>query len=140
MVRPYSSDLRERVVASVAGGRSVRQTAELFGVSASSVVKWSQRHRRTGTVRPDKMGGYVKPKLLAEGEWLAARIAAEPDLTLRALLAELRGRGVEVGYGALWRHFAREGISFKKNRARRRTGSAVDRQAKSAMEEVSGPA
>ena len=132
-MRPYSTDLRERVVASVQSGRSVRATAALFGVSASSVVKWSQRQRRTGSVRPDKMGGYVKPKLIAEREWLAARIAAEPDVTLRGLLAELHERGIEVGYGALWRHFAREGISFKKNAVRRRAGPAVDRLAKSAM-------
>lgn len=140
MTRPYSIDLRERVVASVMSGRSVRSTAALFGVSASSVVKWSQRQRRTGSVRPDKMGGYVKPKLLSEREWLAARIAAEPDLTLRALLAELRERGVKVGYGALWRHFAREGLSFKKNRARRRTGPAGDRPAKGAVAQISGSA
>jgi transposase len=115
MARPYSTDLRQRVVASVAQGRSVRETAALFGVSASSAVKWSQRHRRTGSVAPGKMGGQVKPILLPEREWLAARLAAEPDLTLRALLAELHARGVKVSYGALWLHFEREGISFKKN-------------------------
>ena len=47
MARPYSLDLRERVVGSVAGGRTCRETAALFGVSVASVVKWSQRHRAT---------------------------------------------------------------------------------------------
>lgn len=60
------------------------------------------------------MGGHVKPILLPEREWLAARSAVEPDLTLRALLAELQGRDVKVRYGALWLPFEREGISFKK--------------------------
>jgi len=41
MVRPYSDDLRERVAASVVGGRSARETARLFGVSVASAVKWS---------------------------------------------------------------------------------------------------
>ena len=51
MARPYSKDLRDRVVGSVAGGRSCRATAALFGVSVASVVKWSQRYRATGSSR-----------------------------------------------------------------------------------------
>jgi hypothetical protein len=31
---------------------------------------------------------------------------------------------VPVGIGTLWRFFDRHGISFKKNRARRRTGAS----------------
>ncbi len=49
MARPYSNDLRERVAASVVGGRSARETARLFGVSVASAVKWSQRLRATGS-------------------------------------------------------------------------------------------
>ena len=140
MTRPYSIDLRERVVASMAGGRSARATAALFGVSVASVVKWSQRKRRTGSVAPGKIGGHRKPVLLPEREWLHARIAAERDLTLRALLAELHDRGVKASYGALWEFLDREGLSFKKNRVRQRARSTVDRLATSAVEEVSRPA
>jgi len=64
MARAYSTDLRERVVASMAGGRSARATAALFGVSVASAVKWSQRKRRTGSVAPDKVGGHKKFVLL----------------------------------------------------------------------------
>jgi len=39
MARAYSNDLRERVAASVSGGRSCREAAVLFGVSVASVVK-----------------------------------------------------------------------------------------------------
>ena len=140
MTRPYSIDLRERVVASMAGGRSARATAALFGVSVASVVKWSQRKRRTGSVAPGKIGGHRKPVLLPEREWLHARIAAEPDLTLRALLAELHDRGVKASYGALWEFLDREGLSFKKNRVRQRARSPMDRLAASAVEEVPRPA
>jgi transposase len=140
MTRAYSIDLRERVVASMAGGRSARATAALFGVSVASAVKWSQRKRRTGSVAPGKVGGHRKPVLLPERDWLHVRLAAEPDLTLRALLAELHGRGVKASYGALWLFLEREGLSFKKKRARQRAGSAVDRQAAGAVAEVPGPA
>jgi transposase len=119
-------DLRERVVALVAQGCSTRATAKVFGVSVASVVKWSQRQRRTGSVAPGKMGGHRRPLLLAEREWLLARLADQPDLTLRALLAELSERGTKVSYGALWLFLQRQGLSFKKNRARQRAGSAGD--------------
>ena len=57
MARPYSLDLRERVVAAVESGRTVRDVASSFGVSVSSVVKWSQRYRATGSAAALPMGG-----------------------------------------------------------------------------------
>ena len=48
MASPYSVDLRERVVARVTAGDPVRKVAATFDVSVASVVKWSQRLRRTG--------------------------------------------------------------------------------------------
>jgi transposase len=140
MTRAYSIDLRERVVASMAGGRSARATAALFGVSVASVVKWSQRRRLTGSVAPGKIGGHRKPVLLPERDWLHARLAAAPDLTLRGLLAELHERGVKASYGALWLFLAREGVTFKKKPVRQRAGSSVDRAQAGAVEKVSGPA
>ena len=115
MARPYSQDLRDRVIGSVTSGRSCRATAALFGVSVASVVKWSQRFRATGSAAAKQMGGHRPRVLSGEREWLLARIAEKPDLTLRRLLAELAARGVVVGYGTLWAFFDREAISFKKS-------------------------
>ena len=124
MARAYSLDLRDRVVASVAGGQTCRAVAASFAVSVASVVKWSQRARTTGSAAPGKMGGY-RPFLLAKHRvWLLARIAERPDLTLHALLGELAARDVAVSCDTLWRFLKREGISFKKNRVRQRAGSA----------------
>ena len=58
--RPLSNDLRERVVAAIVGGESCRSVASRFGVAVSSVVKWSQRYRATGSVAPGKVGGHRK--------------------------------------------------------------------------------
>jgi transposase len=88
-------------------------------------------------VAPGKLGGHRKPVLLPEREWLLARVAAEPDLTLRGLLAELVERGVKASYGALWLFLEREGLSFKKKPVRQRAGPAADRAAAGAVEEVS---
>ena len=49
MVRPYSFDLRERVVAAAEAGQPCRAVGKRFGVSVSSVVKWRQRARATGS-------------------------------------------------------------------------------------------
>jgi hypothetical protein len=53
--------------------------------------------------------------LAGERSWLLARIAEEPDLTLRAIAAELAERGIRVSYFAVWHFFEHEGISFKKS-------------------------
>ncbi|HXJ50466.1 MAG TPA: IS630 family transposase [Burkholderiales bacterium] len=115
MARPYSIDLRDRVVASVGSGRTCRATAALFGVSVSSVVKWSQRFRRTGSAAAYWMGGHRRRVLAGERDWLLARLAEKPDLTLRALVAELVERGVPASYGAVWRLLKAEGITVKKS-------------------------
>ena len=125
MVKPYSEDLRIRVVERVeAGHHPVREVAETFGVSVSSVVKWSQRKRRTGSVAAKPMGRRQARSLAAQRDWMVARIAEKPDVTLRELVAELEARSVPTSYGSVWRLLNDEGISFKKKPARQRAGPA----------------
>ena len=50
MSKPYSDDLRRRAVAAVESGVSRRQAAEDFSVGASSVIRWSEQYRQTGSV------------------------------------------------------------------------------------------
>ena len=137
MGRAYSLDLRERVVAAVAAGKSCRAAAATFKISVASVVKWSQRFRTTGSAAAKPMGGNRPYALASERDWLLKRIAERPDITLRALLAELAERGITVSYYAVWHFFEHEGISFKKNRACERAGSTRRRAAAGAMEKVS---
>ncbi len=124
MARAYSLDLRERVAGAVTGGKSCHEAAKLFAVSPSSAIKWSRRQRQTGSAAAKPQGGR-RPRLL-EGlrGWLLARMAEKPDLTVQALLDELHERGTIVCLDTLWRFLRREGLSFKKNRSRRRTRQA----------------
>ena len=80
----------------------------------ASVVKWSQRWRASGSAAAKPMGGWKQLRLNSEREWLLTRIAEKPDLTLRAVVAELAERGSPASYGAVWRFSKREGISFEK--------------------------
>jgi transposase len=124
MTRAYSLDLRERVVAAVEAGQSCRSVAKTFQVSVASVVKWSQRQRKTGNVAAYRVGGRRGYAVAGERDWLLARIAEKPDLTLRALLSELKERGLVVSYYALWHFLQHEGVTFKKKSARVRAGSS----------------
>jgi transposase len=112
MSRPLSNDLRERVVAAVGGGESCRAVATRFGVAVSSVVKWAQRYRATGSVAPGKIGGYRKPVLEPHRAFIKERIRQTPHLTLHKLKDELAARGVEVSHNAVWTFLRREGLRF----------------------------
>src|SRR5205814_10132726 len=98
MARAYSLDLRERVVGAVAAGQSCRAVAVTFKVSVASVVKWSQRFRATGSAAAHKVGGRRPYALAGERAWLLGRLSEKPDITLRALAAELAERGIKVSY------------------------------------------
>lgn len=137
MARPYSLDLRERVVCAVERGQSCRAVAVTFDVSVASVVRWSQRARLTGSAAAKPMGSGLKRILAGERDWILARLGGEPDIPLRALVGELQARGVRASYGSLWRLLCDEGISFKKKPACKRTGPAGRGPPARSMEEVS---
>jgi transposase len=118
MAAPYTLDLRERVVATFRSGMSRLETATLFRVSESSVQRWSRLKREKGSVAAHAMGGHRPFALASERERILERIAQQPDLPLRALLAELHGRGVKASYFAVWHIVDRAGLSFKKKSAR----------------------
>jgi len=118
MARAYSLDLRERAVAALAAGHSCRAVAAVLGISVSAVVKWSQRHRCTGSAAAGKVGGHRRPILEGERGWLLARVTEKPDITTRELAAELAERGVVVSHVSVWNLLRREQQTFKKNGAR----------------------
>jgi transposase len=138
MTRPYSLDLRERVVAAVMGGSSCREVARTFKVSVASVVKWSQRFRATGTAAAKPMGRQQARSLAPHRAWLLTRLEAAPDMTLRALVTELGENGVVTSYGSVWRIVHDAGLSFKKNSVRRRARPARRGTATPALESLSG--
>ena len=103
-----------------------QRLAVLFGVSVASVVKWvaALASGSGRCIQAKPMGGERPLELKGERAWLLARISREagPDLA---------GGGGRVGqarhagqlYGAGWRFFQHQGITFKKNAARQRTRS-----------------
>src|ERR1700676_3731456 len=125
MAKSYSMDLRERVVAAVEKeGLSRNEAAARFGIAISTAIDWVKRFKDTGSVAPGQMGGHKPKAIRGEHEaWLRERLR-QGDFTLRGLVAELAERGLKVDYRSVWNFVHAEKLSFKKNRARQRTGSS----------------
>jgi putative transposase len=126
MTKPYSLDLRDRVVFAVEQeGMSRHQAAARFGIAVSTAIRWVARFRKTGSAAPSKIGGY-KPKMLS-GEhavWLMAR-CEEKDFTISQLVIELgETRGLKVDRRSVWEFLHEHDLSHKKNRTRSRARPA----------------
>ena len=117
MPKPYSMDLRERVIESVAAGASRREAAELYGISPSVVVIWVQRWEATGSIVARPSGGSVSP-LEDHAEFLLGLVAEQPDLTLDEIVAAMAKARIAGSRTAVWRFYERHGITFKKNSLR----------------------
>jgi putative transposase len=113
----FENDLRERVVGVVERGElSCRQAARHYDVGISTAIRWVRRLRRTGSVSPDKIGGYRPKKLIGSWRlWLLERCRGG-DFTLRGLVAELAEQGLKVDYRVVWAFVHAEQLSHKKRR------------------------
>ena len=104
-MKPYSEDLRERVVAACAeDGRSVGEVAAQFRVSTSFVHKLRRRRRTTGSLAALPHRGGPAPLLDAAARAeLAASVARQPDATLDELRGQLAAGGAPaVGRTTVW--------------------------------------
>jgi transposase len=118
MGKPYSQDLRERVIRAFDDGGDAYEMAPLFDVSVSYIYKILARRRTTGetTARSQRHG--PMPKLAPYSEALRARVRAVPDTTIDELrLWLLSEHKVKVGNTCVWKHLARLGLTFKKSRS-----------------------
>ena len=70
MKKAYSDDLREWVVSAMHSGESCNRVATRVGVALSSVVKWKNLARRSGSAGSAKTGGYRCPILEPYRDWL----------------------------------------------------------------------
>ena len=124
MPRPYSIDLRERVIQGISDGLKYAQVAERFAVSVSFVSKLLTKWREAGTVEPAKFGGHKTPSLAPHEATVRELVAAEPDLTLAELRQRLQAREIVTSCSTLARFLQALGITRKKRRSGRRSRTA----------------
>jgi transposase len=124
MTRPLSVDLRERVARYVLAGHSRRQAARVFGIGASSAIRYVAQYLATGGLAPRRQGGDRRGKLKGEGAYVLRRVEEVPDISLSELAAELTARGVTIHPSNLSRFLRAQGLTYKKNAGRRRAEPA----------------
>lgn len=114
MGKPYSEDLRVRVVAAMEDGQSCRAAGALFGVAPSTAGNWHRLYRRTHSVAARPMGGDHRSKLTEHADEVR-RLLEGSDLRLVDVRDTLAAQGVVVGTSTVQRIVKRLGLRFKKN-------------------------
>jgi transposase len=116
MPKPYSQDLRDRVIDAVKKGEmSRRAAARRYAISESVAIKWLDRVERDGSREPVGHGGHRASKLMPHRDFLQAARTEKTDVTLQALCDRLSAeRGVEADTSMMSRFFRKIGVTFKK--------------------------
>jgi len=114
-MKPYSEDLRRRIVAAVVGGMPKPQAARLFGVSTSSVKRYSRLAAHEEPLAPRKKGGGRPPKTNAAiAGLLEEDVDRHPYAAVRERAAFIRGvSGVALSVSTVRRVLRRLGFSRK---------------------------
>jgi transposase len=81
-MKPYSKDLRLRVLAAVDTGKPREQVAKTFSVSMPTIKRWLRMRRETGEVEPKPIPGRPSRKGALLQSWLPKQLEANDDLTL----------------------------------------------------------
>ena len=134
MAKPYSQDLRDRVIDAVERGKMSRRAAgRRYAISESVAIKWLERLERQGSREPVRHGGHRASKLMPHRDFLQAAWSEKSDLTLQAMCDRLLAeRGVKADTSMMSRFFLKIGVTFKRrpsSRASRiaRTSAVTER-------------
>lgn len=115
-MKPYSKDLRIKVLGAVDRGMPREEVAEVFGVSVPSIKRWIKRRRETGDVEPKPIPGPPARKGEALDRTLPGQLKLNPDLTLDEhceLFKEVHS--VKVSNATMSRAFKRLKLPLKKS-------------------------
>jgi transposase len=126
MGKPYSMDLRERVVGAIESGISTAEAAKRFWVSKAAAGAWARLKRKTGSVVPPKQGKPAGSLLDPHADFILGVLAEAPDTTLVEMSERLkRERGVNVVYTAVWKFLDRRDMTHKKRPPMRASRSVL---------------
>ncbi len=118
-MKPYSVDLRERLLGAIDAGLPQAEAARLFGVGVSTITRWRQQLRTTGTVAARPRPGRTPRIGPEQAAALQAQVAADDDATLAAHCARWEvEQGVRLSVATMSRVIRRLGITVKKSAAR----------------------
>ena len=128
MAKPYSEDLRARVVAAIEAGATRPEVAYQYSVSLSSVGRFVRLDRETGSVSAAKFGGYKEFALAGHEALVRQLVGKQPDITLAELVTQLAKKKITIGKSSVSRFLHHLKLSFKKKSAGHRAGSTGRRR------------
>lgn len=106
-MKPYSKDLRLKVLDAVDRGMPREEVARIFRISVPSIKRWLKRRRESGDVAPIPIPGPPARKGAILDGWLPAQLENEPDLTLEEHCEALEeARGVKVSTATMSRRIS----------------------------------
>lgn len=106
-MRPYSHDLRARIIAAVEAGQRTGEVAARFAVSDRTVRRYRQGLRERGSLAPRPIPG---------GRRLLGQLEADPDATLAAHCQTWQARtGQRVSLTTMHRAIRRLDWTVKKS-------------------------
>lgn len=124
MARPYSLDLRRRVIEAIEEGLSTRAAARRFSIGVSTAGSWYRQWRSTGDLRPGRQGQPKGSKLDAYEAFILDLVVASKDIALHEIAGRLaEEHGVRAAPSTVWHFFAKRGITYKKSRRTPRSSS-----------------
>src|ERR1700694_6269604 len=113
-----------RRVAAIESGDTREEVADLYNMALSTVGGFIKRKRETGSVSPDKFGGYKTFSLEPHTYLVKELVAEQPDSTLAELQARLAKEKVKVSQSGISRFLHHINLTFKKKPTRGGTRSA----------------
>ena len=115
MARAYSSDLRVRVIEAINAGLSTRQAAARFAIGIATAGAWHRCWRKTGEMKPGRLGNPGGSKLDRHEEFILGLIAAQKDIALHEIAERLaQTHRVSAQPSTVWYFLNKRGITFKK--------------------------
>jgi transposase len=115
MARPYSRDLRERLLQARDAGLAPVEIERTFGISTRTQRRWVAQRRSTGSLAPRTSPGRpVKIDATAQPA-LRAQVAAHADATLAEHCTRFATeQGIAVSRATMSRQLAKLGLPLKK--------------------------
>jgi transposase len=116
-MKPYSNDLRERVIAALeAGLESQAEITETFAVSLSTVEKWWRCRRQTGRRTALPHAGGEQRELQGCAAFIRAEVKKQPDIALEELCVRVaEAEGVKASPSMMCRELQRLRLPRKKS-------------------------
>jgi len=125
-MKPYSADLRQRVVQALQDGQTQPAVAQRFDLSLSSVQRYARKWREHKDLAPKPTRGRARTLSQVQQSQLGDLVRSRSDWTLQSLShAWQQHSGQSLSVATMHRCLHRGGYSFKRRAASPPTRSRV---------------